>query len=124
MRHKYQTATSNYTLLEEFARNNRNNPTEAERVLWEYLRGGRMGTHFRRQHVLLDYIPDFVSLTERLVVEIDGGYHLDGEQPQRDAERTEELAKQGFKVLRFTNEEVLGDINNVLESIRKEIQHD
>jgi very-short-patch-repair endonuclease len=80
-----------------------------------------MGIHFRRQHVLLDYIPDFVSLAKRLVIEIDGGYHLEGEQPQRDAERTFELSEQGFKVLRFTNEEVLGDIDKVLDTITKEI---
>ena len=121
MRHKYQTAASNYTLLEEYARENRNNPTEAERVLWEYLKGGRMGAHFRRQHVLMDYIPDFVCLAKQLVIEIDGGYHLDGEQPQRDAERAAELAGQGFRVLRFSNEEVLSDIDNVLETISKVI---
>lgn len=124
MRYKYQTATSNYTLLEEFARENRNNPTEAERALWEYLRGGRMGAHFRRQHVMMDYIPDFVSLAEKLVIEVDGGYHYEGEQPQLDAERTAEFVKQGFKVLRFSNEEVLCNIDNVLETIRKEIRHE
>jgi very-short-patch-repair endonuclease len=124
MKHKYQTATSNYTLLEEYAIRNRNNPTDAERVLWEYLKGGRMGVHFRRQHVLKDYIPDFVSLSKHLVIEIDGGYHLDGEQPQRDAERTAELAAEGFRVLRFSNEEVLCDIDNVLETISKEIDNE
>ena len=83
-----------------------------------------MGVHFRRQHVLMDYIPDFVSLSNRLVIEIDGGYHLEGEQPQRDRERAEELASQGFKILRFTNEEVLCDIDNVLETISKEIDNE
>ena len=124
MRYKYQTATSNYKLLEEFARENRNNPTEAERALWEYLRGGRMGAHFRRQHVMMDYIPDFVSLAEKLVIEVDGGYHHEGEQPQLDAERTAEFVKQGFKVLRFSNEEVLCNLDNVLETIKKEIRHE
>ena len=124
MRHKYQTATSNYTLLEEFARENRNNPTEAERALWEYLRGGRMGAHFRRQHVMMDYILDFVCLAEQLVIEIDGGYHHEGEQPRKDVERTADLSKQGFRVLRFSNEEVLCNIDNVLETIKKEIRHE
>ena len=121
MRHKYQTAVSNYELLQEFALHNRNNPTEAETILWKYLKGGRMGEHFRRQHVILDYIPDFVCLTKQLIIEIDGGYHLEGEQPQRDEERTEELMRQGFRVLRFTNDEVIGDIDSVLETISKEI---
>lgn len=124
MRYKYQTATSNYTLLEEFARENRNNPTEAERALWEYLRGGKMGAHFRRQHVMMDYILDFVCLAEQLVIEIDGGYHHEGEQPRKDVERTADLSKQGFRVLRFSNEEVLCNINNVLETIKKEIRHE
>ena len=123
MRYKYATATSNYSLLEEYARNNRDNPTEAEQVLWGYLKGGRMGAHFRRQHVLMDYIPDFVCLAKLLVIEIDGGYHLEGEQPQKDAERTAELEAQGFKVLRFTNEEVLCEIDTVLETISKAIDN-
>ena len=91
MRKKYQTASCNYTMLEEFAKANRNNPTEAERVLWGYLKGGIMGVHFRQQHILLDYIPDFVCLSKRIIIEIDGGYHFEGEQPERDMERTEEL---------------------------------
>lgn len=118
---KYQTATANYALLEQFAIENRKNPTEAERTLWEYIKGGKIGVHFRRQHVLWDYIPDFICLSHQLVIEIDGGYHLEGEQPERDAERTEELNKLGFKVLRFSNEEVLSDIDNVLERIANEI---
>ena len=80
-----------------------------------------MGEHFRRQHVILDYIPDFVCLSKQLIIEIDGGYHLEGEQPQRDEERTEELMRQGFRVLRFTNDEVIGDIDSVLDKISKEI---
>ena len=124
MKYKYQTATSNYNLLQEFASKNRNSPTDAERVLWEYLKGGRMGWHFRRQHILIDYIPDFVCLSKHLIIEIDGGYHLEGEQPQRDAERTDELMKQGFRVLRFTNEEVIGDIDNVLEKITIELDNE
>ena len=120
-RYSYQTADSNYTLLQEFALKNRNNPTEAERVLWQYLKGGKMGYHFRRQHVVIDYIPDFICLSKQLIIEIDGGYHLKGEQPERDAERTEELAKQGFRIIRFANEEVLGNIDNVLETISNEL---
>ena len=80
-----------------------------------------MGCHFRRQHVMLDYIPDFVCLSKKLIIEIDGGYHMEGEQPQRDAERTEQLAQMGFKVLRFKNEEVLCNLDHVLEVISKEM---
>ena len=119
MRKKYQTASANYKILEEFALANRNNPTEAERILWEYLKGGFMGEHFRRQHVLLDYIPDFVCLSKKIIIEIDGGYHFEGEQPERDAERAEELKKQGFTVVRFTNEEIINNVDKVLETIGK-----
>ena len=81
-----------------------------------------MGEHFRRQHVLQDYIPDFICLSKKLIIEIDGGYHLDGEQPGRDAERSEELESMDFKVIRFSNEEVLGNIGWVLETIAKETE--
>ena len=69
----------------------RKNPTEAESVMWSYLSDNKMGVHFRRQHPVCGYIPDFVSLKERLIIEIDGGYHFEGEQPEMDAERTQYL---------------------------------
>ncbi|MBQ9203163.1 MAG: 2-C-methyl-D-erythritol 2,4-cyclodiphosphate synthase [Prevotella sp.] len=106
-----------YQLLLDKAREMRKNPTEAESVMWSYLSDNKMGVHFRRQHPVCGYIPDFVSLKERLIIEIDGGYHFEGEQPEMDAERTQYLNQEGFVVLRFTNEEVLGDIDNVLEEI-------
>ena len=95
----------------------RRKPTEAEAVLWSYISGRKLGVHFRRQHPIFDYIPDFVCLNYRLIIEIDGGYHFDGEQPEKDAERTKNLAEQGFAVLRFTNEEVLHDTDGVLDAI-------
>ncbi len=95
----------------------RNNPTEAESVLWGYLAGNRMGDHFRRQHPVFGYIPDFICINKKLIIEIDGGYHFEGEQPEMDAERTHYLNEIGYTVLRFTNEEVLQDIDNVLEEI-------
>ncbi|MBR6187980.1 MAG: 2-C-methyl-D-erythritol 2,4-cyclodiphosphate synthase [Prevotella sp.] len=95
----------------------RQNPTEAESILWKYLSGNKMGTHFRRQHPVYGYIPDFVSIKEKIIIEIDGGYHFEGEQPGKDKERTVWLNKDGFVVLRFTNEEVTGHIDYVLEEI-------
>ncbi len=76
-----------------------------------------MGVHFRRQHPVFGYIPDFVCLKERLIIEIDGGYHLAEEQQEMDLERTEYLNQMGYVVLRFTNESVLNDIDTVLEEI-------
>ena len=111
------TDASTYQLLLDKAREMRQNPTEAESILWSYLSDNKLGIHFRRQHPVYGYIPDFVSLKNQIIIEIDGGYHLEGEQPEKDAERTRYLNQAGFVVLRFTNEEVLCDIDSVLEDI-------
>lgn len=113
-----------YSLLKDFARENRNNPTEAERVLWMFLKGSHLGIPFKRQHVIGQYIADFVSLPAKLIIELDGGYHQLPQQQVNDEERQIWLESQGFTVLRFTNEEVFGDIDNVLETIEKEIEQD
>ena len=118
MKYRYETTdASTYQLLLDKAREMRQNPTEAESILWKYLSGNKMGTHFRRQHPVYGYIPDFVSIKEKIIIEIDGGYHFEGEQPGKDKERTVWLNKDGFVVLRFTNEEVTGHIDYVLEEI-------
>jgi len=111
------TDASTYQLLLDKAREMRQNPTEAESILWSYLSDNQLCVHFRRQHPVYGYIPDFVSLKNQIIIEIDGGYHLEGEQPEKDAERTRYLNQAGFVVLRFTNEEVLCDIDSVLEDI-------
>ena len=118
MNNRFETTdASTYHLLLEKARQMRKNPTEAESVLWGYLAGNRMGDHFRRQHPVFGYIPDFICINKKLIIEVDGGYHFEGEQPEMDAERTRYLNEIGYTVLRFTNEEVLHDIDNVLEEI-------
>jgi 2-C-methyl-D-erythritol 2,4-cyclodiphosphate synthase len=118
MKYKYETTDSaTYQLLQDKAREMRRNPTEAESALWNFLSGDKMGVHFRRQHPVFGYIPDFVCLKERLIIEIDGGYHLAEEQQEMDLERTEYLNQMGYVVLRFTNESVLNDIDTVLEEI-------
>ena len=118
MKYRYETTdAATYQLLLDKAREMRRNPTEAESALWKYLSGNKFGAHFRRQHPIFGYIPDFVSLEHRIIIEIDGGYHFEGEQLEKDAERTKYLNDAGFVVLRYTNEEVLGDIDNVLEDI-------
>ena len=78
-----------------------------------------MGYRFRRQHPIGDYIPDFVCLPKRLVIEIDGGYHFIGNQQINDQERTHYLNLHGFDVIRFSNEEILGDTDNVIMKIQK-----
>jgi len=118
MEYPYQTADPTlYHLLHEYAAYNRNHPTEAEDVLWEYLRASGLGKPFKRQHIIGAYIADFVCLESHLVIELDGGYHQLPDQKTSDAQRTAELNRMGFRVLRFTNEELFTNVNAVLETI-------
>ncbi len=107
-----------YGLLKEFVATHRSHPTEAEKSLWEILKGKKMaGYKFRRQHIISNYIADFVCLSEQLIIEVDGLYHQLPENKNSDEERTQELNKLGFEVLRFTNEQVLHDTDNVINTI-------
>ena len=118
MNNRYETTdASTYQQLLDKAREMRKNPTEAESVLWPFLSGDKMGAHFRRQHPVFGYIPDFICISHRLIIEVDGGYHFEGEQPEKDEERTLQLNQAGYVVLRFTNEEVLCNTDVVLEEI-------
>ena len=111
-------ATDRYPLLKEFARQNRINPTDAEIILWQNLRDRMLGTKFFRQYIIADYIVDFVSLQANLIIEVDGAYHSEMEQQVYDEGRTKRLESLGFKVLRFSNEEVLNQIDNVINSLK------
>jgi len=89
--------------------------TEAERRLWYFLRAHRFkGMKFKRQALIGRYIVDFASFQRRLVVEVDGGQHADSEV---DLRRTRWLEDQGFRVLRFWNNEVLSNTDGVLDAI-------
>ena len=114
-------ANDRYALLKESARLNRINPTDAEQVLWQYIRGKALKTKFFRQYVIADYIVDFVSLEFNLIIEVDGPYHTEKEQQQYDNGRTARLGSLGFKVLRFTNDQVLNQLDNVIETIKKNL---
>ena len=104
--------------LFEFARHNRDNPTQAEAILWEVLRDKKLEGHkFRRQHPIGAYILDFYCHASKLAIEIDGGYHLAREQAEYDKNRTMELERIGVRELRFTNEQVINDLGKVLETI-------
>jgi guanylate kinase len=116
--HYHTNDASTYQLLRQNAKYNRKHPTEAEALLWEYLRGKQLGVRFRRQHPVYDYIPDFVCLTLNLIIEVDGDYHLAEEQKLSDEKRDAYLMAFGFHIIRFTNEEVLHNLNNVLNKIK------
>ena len=114
----YKTASPDrYGLQTAYARENRKNATLAENVLWEYLRNGGLGEKFLRQHVIGDYIVDFVSRHDGLVIEVDGGYHSEPCQQVEDKLREDALEQMGYHVMRFTNEEVLYSTDRVLEQI-------
>ncbi|WP_165748270.1 leucine--tRNA ligase [Cellulophaga sp. Z1A5H] len=115
----YMTGGNNSHLLLEKAKEMRNNPTEAEAVLWESLKGKNSGDKFRRQHLIADFIVDFVCLSKKLVIEVDGAIH--DTQKEADQARTDVLNARGFKVIRFTNEELIGDLDTVLKSITNEL---
>ena len=91
--------------------------TEPEIKLWEYLKTKPLRSKFRRQHSISGYVLDFYRHRLRLSIEIDGGYHLKEEQKQKDLERTAYLKSVGITEYRFTNEEILTDFNNSIDSI-------
>ena len=114
----FMTGGNNAFRLIEEAKRMRKEPTDAEAALWELLRDKKLGDKFRRQHLIDDFIVDFVCLSKNLVIEVDGGYHNDPTQKEYDEQRTLYLNEKGFKVIRFTNEEVLGNIEAVLTKIK------
>lgn len=119
----YRTAAPDrYELLKAFARENRKNQTDAEALLWEHLRNGQLGCKFLRQHIIGDYIVDFVCGENGLIIEVDGAYHSEQAQEKSDEQRTIWLTSNGFHVIRFTNEEVLFDTDRVIEEIEHELQ--
>ncbi len=107
-----------YGKLKEQAEEMRKNPTEAESVLWNALRGSGLGVKFRQQHIIEDFIVDFYCNEYKVAVEVDGGYHNTSEQSASDAERTARLNELGYTELRFTSEEVLHDLDHVLKTIK------
>lgn len=112
-----------YGRLKEHANHNRKNPTEAESILWNMLRGNGLNLHFRRQHIIQDFIVDFFCVDKGLSIELDGGYHLSKEQQQEDARRTQELQRLGVTELRFTNEELFLQPDQVLSKIKDVASH-
>ena len=108
-----------YTLMKENAVKMRKFPTEAETILWNVLKGGNLGYHFRRQHIIQDYIVDFICIKEMLTIELDGKYHNTPKQIEYDKYRTETLNKLGYQELRFTNEEIFHNLDVVIKTIKQ-----
>jgi BirA family biotin operon repressor/biotin-[acetyl-CoA-carboxylase] ligase len=105
--------------LTSLARNLRNEPTEAEKRLWQHLRTRRFeGAKFTRQHPIGNFIADFACRSLRLAIELDGGQHAGS---PTDTNRTRIIEAHGYRVIRFWNNEVLGNLDGVLQVIAQEI---
>jgi len=107
----------NYKYLKEIRAVLRENYTGAEKLLWDYLRSKKTGYRIRRQHVIDNFITDFVCLSKKVVIELDGKIHL--RQKEYDDLRTNTLNEKGYKVIRFTNEEVLSNPEKVAIQIKE-----
>ena len=115
----WQTANPyNYGLLKKYAIEMRYKPTGAESILWDALSGKKLeGFKFRRQHIIGNYIADFICLRENIIVELDGAIHQLPENIASDEERTSWLRSEGYQVIRFTNDDVLFNLDVVLNKI-------
>lgn len=101
--------------LQPLARDLRKHQTDAERILWSHIRNKQLlGVKFKRQVPIGKYIVDFLSVQEKLIIEIDGGQHNEERNNQKDTERTKYL-ESGYKVIRFWNNEIVENLNGVLE---------
>lgn len=100
----------------------RHRMTQAEILMWDQLKNKQFkGYKFRRQHPIHYFIVDFYCHALKLVVEIDGKYHESEEQKKEDLNRTELLQFQGLKIIRFSNEEVMSDMDLVIKKLEEEI---
>ncbi|WP_319482817.1 endonuclease domain-containing protein [uncultured Draconibacterium sp.] len=117
---RWQTANSDfYKKYKDERKKLKDETTKAENMLWEKLRNKQLGVKFRRQHIIDFYIPDFVALTIKLIIAVDGKIHI--YKKAEDKERTKRLAAIGYKVIRFSNEEVENDIDKVVVKIKDEV---
>ncbi|MFA7252333.1 MAG: DUF559 domain-containing protein [Candidatus Paceibacterota bacterium] len=109
----------NNKYLKEARKSLRNNLTHQETILWNYLKNSKLGYKFRRQHSIGHFISDFYCAEKKLVIELDGNQHLDN--AEYDKERTEYFESLGIKVIRFWNDEVDKNIDDLLMKIKQEL---
>lgn len=118
----YQTSEKKYWhILKQYSKENRKDFTESEEIIWQEVRNNKLGHKIRRQHAIGTFIGDFVCLDRRTVIEIDGGYHLNNKE--YDNARTSFLNEEGFRVIRFTNDEVKNNLSSVLSKIKSTLDN-
>jgi len=105
-----------YPVIKDYRKNLKDHQTKAELVIWEYLRNKKTGHKIRRQHVIDDFISDFVCLSKKVIIDIDGEIHKF--QQEKDDLRTIRLNTLGYEVIRFTNDEVLNTPGQVAQKIK------
>lgn len=99
----------------------RNEPTQGERVLWQYLKGEQLGVKFRCQYGVGPYVVDFYCASLRLAIELDGDSHFQPGAQERDRIRQRFIGEQGIRVIRFLESDVRSNQNAVLEQIKKNL---
>jgi very-short-patch-repair endonuclease len=108
----------NKEYLLKYRRNLRIRETNAETIFWQHVRNGKLnGLKFKRQHSIGNYIVDFYCASEMLVIELDGSVHNSKEQKEKDQLRDKNLREINFKILRFKNQEIFTDMDNVKQRI-------
>ncbi len=121
-RRQWMTAyPTEYEILRDNAKRNRKNMTDAEDVFWSIAKGSALGQRCLRQHIIGSYIVDFLFRKSKVIVEIDGGYHFTEDQQREDAIRQDWLEHQGYKVMRFTNEQVLYETDKTICEIKRQL---
>jgi very-short-patch-repair endonuclease len=106
------------TKLKRYSQELRKNMTDAERLLWAKLRKKQLrGCQFYRQRIIGNYIVDFYCPKRKIIIEVDGGQHYDEEEIEKDRIRDDYLIKHDLKVLRFSDRDILKNINGVVEKI-------
>ena len=119
---QFTSSPEQWEKLKPLARHMRHTPARAEDVLWQRIRNRRIGgVKFRRQHAIEGFVVDFVCIERRLIIEVDGDIHEEPDQQAYDQQRQAVLESRGFRVLRFTNEEVLHSIEAVTEVIGERV---
>lgn len=119
----YDADPLNYAFLKEFVKQHRTRSTQAEEFLWQQLKSKQLeGFKFRRQHIIGNFIADFVCLSRKLIIEVDGLIHQPLENQVSDEARTLWLESKGYTVIRFNNDEILFSIEKTLASIKEKLE--
>ena len=113
----HQSSPNKWRTLTPAAKEMRRQPTKAEDILWKALRNNSLDARFRRQHPVDRFIADLCCLKSKLIVEVDGPIHQD--QIEQDQVRDLKLSQLGFRILRFTNDQVLKELPEVIRKIEK-----